>query len=46
MPAKTNHFLMTQKEAIVEVSAMGPFMITYVNPDDDPRKDAAGATKK
>ena len=37
-PAKTNHFAMAKGETIVEVAAMGPFAITYVNPDDDPSK--------
>jgi hypothetical protein len=31
---------MVKKETIVEVSAIGPFAITYVNPDDDPTKAA------
>jgi uncharacterized RmlC-like cupin family protein len=43
-PAKTNHYAMVKKETIVEVAAMGPFAITYVNPEDDPTK--APATKK
>jgi quercetin dioxygenase-like cupin family protein len=41
MPAKTNHFAIAKKETIVQVTAMGPFVITYVNPEDDPRKTAA-----
>jgi len=41
MPAKTNHFAIAKKETIVQVTAMGPFAITYVNPEDDPRKTAA-----
>ena len=40
-PAKTNHYAMAKGETIVEVSALGPFAITYVNPDDDPRKTPA-----
>jgi quercetin dioxygenase-like cupin family protein len=39
-PAKTNHFAITKEETIVEVSAMGPFAITYVNPSDDPSRAA------
>ena len=38
MKAKTNHWVFTGDGATVQVSAMGPFMITYVNPKDDPRK--------
>ena len=44
MKAKEHHWVMTADGAEVEVSAMGPFMITYVNPNDDPRKPAE--TKK
>jgi len=35
-PAKTNHFALTKGETIVEVAAIGPFAMTYVNPEDDP----------
>ena len=37
MKAKMNHWVLTAEGAQVEVSAMGPFKITYVNPADDPR---------
>ena len=37
MKAKEHHWIMTADGAEVEVSAMGPFKITYVNPGDDPR---------
>jgi len=46
MPAKTNHFALTKGETIVEVTAMGPFSITYVNPADDPSKARAAAAKR
>ena len=45
MKAKEHHWVMTADGAEVEVTAMGPFMITYVNPKDDPRSKAAPATK-
>lgn len=35
-PAKMNHFAWTRTGAVVEISLMGPFGITYVNPADDP----------
>jgi len=35
--AKMNHFVFTSAPAEVEVSAIGPFAITYANPTDDPR---------
>jgi quercetin dioxygenase-like cupin family protein len=41
MPAKMHHFAFAKGETIVEVSAMGPFQLTYVNPADDPSKQAA-----
>ncbi len=37
MKAKMNHWIFTGDGAEIEVSAMGPFAITYVNPRDDPR---------
>jgi quercetin dioxygenase-like cupin family protein len=40
-PAKMNHFAFAKQPAIVEVSAIGPFAINYVNPDDDPSKTAS-----
>jgi hypothetical protein len=34
-----NHWVVAPEGgATVQVSAMGPFQITYVNPADDPRK--------
>lgn len=38
MQPKTNHFGWTKAETIVQLNGMGPWGITYVNPDDDPRK--------
>ena len=38
MKAKQHHWVFTGDGAEVEVSAMGPFAITYVNAADDPRK--------
>jgi quercetin dioxygenase-like cupin family protein len=37
-PSGMNHFAWTEKGAVVQVHAMGPFQITYVNPKDDPSK--------
>jgi len=36
--ANMNHWASTTAATEIEVSAMGPFAITYVNPADDPRK--------
>jgi Domain of unknown function (DUF4437) len=38
MPTKFVHFAFTKAACIVQVHAMGPFAINYVNPADDPRK--------
>jgi uncharacterized RmlC-like cupin family protein len=35
-PANMNHFAWTTNGAVVQVSAEGPFAMTYVNPADDP----------
>jgi hypothetical protein len=38
MPKRTNHFVKTKGETTFQLTAMGPFAITYVNASDDPRK--------
>ena len=38
MQPKTNHFVWTQEEVIVQLNGTGPWGVTYVNPADDPRK--------
>jgi len=40
LEANMNHWVSTTDPALIEVSAMGPFQITYVNPKDDPRTAA------
>lgn len=40
MPAKATHFALTKTETVVQIHAIGPWTITYVNPTDDPRKQA------
>jgi quercetin dioxygenase-like cupin family protein len=37
MPAGTHHFARARGETIVQIHAMGPWKLTYVNPADDPR---------
>lgn len=44
LPAEMRHFAMASTEATIQVHGMGPFVLTYVNPADDPSKRAA-ATK-
>lgn len=41
LPAKMQHAASTKNGVIVQVSSMGPFEVTYVDPKDDPRKAAA-----
>lgn len=38
MPRKTNHYVTSKGETIFHLHGVGPFEITYVNPNDDPRK--------
>ena len=38
MPKRMHHFAMAKGETIVQVHAMGPFVLNYFNPSDDPRK--------
>jgi anti-sigma factor ChrR (cupin superfamily) len=40
MDAKMHHYAWTEGETEVEVSGMGPFVINYLNPKDDPSKAA------
>lgn len=37
LPPEMNHFAWTEEETVVQVDMIGPFAITYVNADDDPR---------
>jgi hypothetical protein len=45
MPAQMHHYAWTEGEVELQVSTIGPWDITYVNPADDPRK-GAGAEKR
>ena len=38
LPAGMQHFAGTKEGCVVQVHAMGPFEIKYVNPADDPRQ--------
>jgi hypothetical protein len=33
-----NHYAWTSEETVVQVHGQGPFVLTYVNPADDPSK--------
>jgi len=39
--AKMNHFAFSNQGAVVQVSAEGPFAMTYVNPADDPTRQSS-----
>jgi quercetin dioxygenase-like cupin family protein len=38
MAPNTPHFAWTRGETILQLSSLGPWTLTYVNPADDPRK--------
>ena len=38
LPAQMHHFAMAKTAATIQVHGMGPFVINYVNPADDPSK--------
>jgi quercetin dioxygenase-like cupin family protein len=38
MGKKEKHYAITKGETVIQVHAMGPFEISYVNPADDPTK--------
>ena len=44
--ANMAHFAWAKGRTTIEVSAMGPFSMTYVNPSDDPRKPKSVAARK
>ena len=37
LPAGMSHFAFTPSGAVVQIDSEGPFVIKYVNPNDDPR---------
>ena len=38
MPKMMHHSAMAKGETVIQVHGVGPFAVTYVNPNDDPRK--------
>ena len=38
VPRKQNHYVRMKGETVLQLTAMGPFAITYADPKDDPRK--------
>jgi mannose-6-phosphate isomerase-like protein (cupin superfamily) len=43
MPAKMHHYVWASGETVIQVTAMGPFDITYIDPKDDPSRAATVA---
>jgi len=43
MPSGMHHFAGTRTGAVIQVHAMGPWGITYVNEKDDPRNQKPAA---
>ena len=43
-PARSHHYAIARAHTVVQVHAMGPFQLTYVNSADDPSRK--GAAKK
>ena len=41
MPRRMNHYVKAKGETIFQVTAIGPFEVNYVNPQDDPRKKSS-----
>lgn len=41
-PGKMNHYAFTDQGATIQISAEGPFAVTYVDPADDPRRRTTG----
>ena len=48
LPANMHHYAMANTVAVVQVTGMGPFALTYVHPEDDPSKapEKPAAAKK
>lgn len=40
LPAEMRHYAMAKTAATIQVHGQGPFILTYVNPNDDPSKRA------
>ena len=46
LPAKVHHYAFSKGPAVVQINAMGPFDIVYIDPKDDPSKAAPAPAKK
>jgi quercetin dioxygenase-like cupin family protein len=41
-PAGMQHFVWAKGETVIQLHGVGPWVINYVNPDDDPRRNGRG----
>jgi hypothetical protein len=46
MPKGMHHYALAKGDTELQVHGMGPFGVTYVNPNDDPRKKPTTAAAK
>ena len=42
VPANHHHFDAARSAAIIQIYGMGPFSLTYINPNDDPQRKRSG----
>ena len=45
MQIGTHHFAWFGEETILQIHGIGPWTVTYVDPTDDPKNQAAATTK-
>lgn len=38
MPPGMRHFAITEGETVIQLTSVGPWVVNYVNPEDDPRR--------
>jgi quercetin dioxygenase-like cupin family protein len=38
LPPDTAHYVFTDEETVIQISTVGPWGLTYINPKDDPRQ--------
>ena len=41
MPANTAHYVQAHGDTVIQVNGQAPFIVTYINATDDPRKSSA-----
>ncbi len=46
MPKQMHHYVIVKGDTEIQINGMGPFAITYVNPNDDPRKKTTTPSTK